>query len=79
MTTTRTLVSIHNIPAAEIQVGDLLGSSLKSRVTATLTRNGFVTLAFKTRGARSGSIARHAETETVRVWRLIRNDTKGTS
>jgi hypothetical protein len=57
------------VTAREIQVGDRLDMSGKTRVHATREYDDKVLVAHKTRGARSGSVNNYKATDNVRVYR----------
>lgn len=57
------------VTAREIQVGDRLDMSGKTRVHATREYDDKVLVAHKTRGARSGSVNTYKATDNVRVYR----------
>jgi hypothetical protein len=58
-----------HISARDIQAGDRLDISGKTRVSRTAVHNDKVLVAHKTRGARSGGVNTYKVTDSVKVWR----------
>lgn len=65
---TSALVAVQ-IPAGEVQVGDRLDSSGKTRISKTFLRNGKMLVQTQLRGARSPSMDQWPEDQTITVWR----------
>lgn len=59
----------HEIPAEEVQEGDYLDISGKSRVHTVHRRGDRVHLGYRSRGTRSGSVRIYSVGEPVKVWR----------
>lgn len=58
-----------HISARDLQVGDLLDISGKTRVHAVSVRDNNVIAGHRTRGSRGGGVTSYSKDQAIKVWR----------